>query len=385
MRFLLFATAALAAAPVGAQDHSAHGSHQHGTEPEQSEPDTEVDHCAMGHLPPEKCPPKNEADPPESTDHSQHGEKGQTEHSEMAHGGMDHAEMDHSQHQQGAETDEGGMDHSQMDHSQMDHSAHGGSVDKSAPGAAPETAVPDRAFDGPRHAADAIWGENAMAPSRRNLARENGGMRTGMVMLERIEARIAADSGEDGYLWDAQAFYGGDINRFVLKTEGEGEFGGELEEAEIQALYSRAIGPFFDFQAGVRFDPEPDTRGHLVVGIQGLAPYMFKIDSALFLSDRGDLTARIEGEYDQRITQQLILQPRIEIELAAQDIPEREIGAGVTSIEPGLRLRYEFQPEFAPYIGIEYEVALGETADIARASGEDPDRLKILVGLRAWF
>ena len=224
-----------------------------------------------------------------------------------------------------------------------------------------------------------------MAPSRDNLARENGGMRTGSVLIERLEARIAADGGEDGYVWDAQAFYGGDINRFVLKTEGEGEFGGELEDAEIQALYSRAIGPFFDLQAGVRFDPEPDARGHLVVGVQGLAPYMFHVDGALFLSDRGDLTARLEGEYDQRITQRLIVQPRLEVELSAQDIPERGIGAGITKIEPGVRLRYEIEREFAPYVGIEYEAALGETADIVRAAGEDPDGLKVMIGLRAWF
>jgi copper resistance protein B len=224
-----------------------------------------------------------------------------------------------------------------------------------------------------------------MAPSREALARENGGMKTGMFMVERLEARIPAEGGEEGYLWDAQGWYGGDLNRLVIKSEGEGEFGGSVEDAEIQALYSRAIGPFFDLQAGVRLDLEPDTRTHAVIGVQGLAPYMFHVDAAAFLSDRGDLTARIEAEYDQKITQRLILQPRMEMELAAQDIAERGIGAGLTKIEPGLRLRYEIAREFAPYIGIEYEAKLGETADIARAGGEDPDGFKLLVGLRAWF
>ena len=339
-------------APLAAQDHSSHG----------SEPQPEMDHCAMGHLPPEQCPPKDEHD---------------------GHDAMDHGSMDHSGH--GDDKQDEHADQSTMDHGAMDHSQHGATADKSVPGAAPEDAVPARAFEGPRHAADAIWGADAMAPSRENLARENGGMRTGSVLIERLEARIAADGDEGGYVWDAQAFYGGDINRFVLKTEGEGEFGGELEDAEIQALYSRAIGPFFDLQAGVRFDPEPDARGHLVVGVQGLAPYMFHVDGALFLSDRGDLTARLEGEYDQRITQRLIVQPRLEVELSAQDIPERGIGEGITKIEPGVRLRYEIEREFAPYVGIEYEAALGETADIARAAGEDPDGLKFVFGLRAWF
>ncbi|WP_394731231.1 copper resistance protein B [Altererythrobacter sp. GH1-8] len=360
MRLLLFASAAVVAAPSSAQDHAGHG-HGHS----QASEAAPMDHCAMGHLPPEQCPPKAE-NSDEHAGHEGHGEPtGAEDHSQ-------HQQMDHSQHQS-------------MDHSQMDHSSHAMSADKSVPGAAPESAIPARAFEGPRHAADAIWGEAAMTPSRAQLARENGAMKTGMVMIERLEARIPVEGGETGYVWDAQAWYGGDINRFVLKTEGEGEFGGTPEDAEVQALYSRAIGPFFDLQAGVRFDPEPDTRTHAVIGVQGLAPYMFHVDGALFLSDRGDLTARVEAEYDQKITQALILQPRIEVEAAAQNIPEREIGAGLTKIEPGLRLRYEFVPEFAPYIGIEYEAKLGETADIARAEGKDPDGFKFLIGLRAWF
>ncbi|AOL22103.1 copper resistance protein B [Erythrobacter litoralis] len=346
MRLAWLACTALFAGPLGAQDHGGHGA------PPAAKAQ-EMDHCAMGHLPPEQCPPK------EGT------ERGEADHS--AHGGA-----------RGMEQDKPKMPG-------MDHSSHGASPDKTVPGAAPEDAVPPRALEGPRHAADAIWGAEAMAPARKTLARENGGFRTGMVMIERLEARIPADGGEDGYLWDAQAFYGGDINRFVLKTEGEGEFCGSLENAEAQALYSRAIGPFFDLQAGIRIDDAPDTRAHLVAGIQGLAPYMFELDAALFLSTEGDLTARIEAEYDQRITQLLIVQPRIEVELSAQDIPERGIGAGLTTIEPGVRLRYEFLREFAPYLGIEYEVRTGRTADIARAAGEDPDGLKLLIGLRAWF
>ena len=359
IRVALLAGSMLAASPLAAQDHSAHG--------EKPPAKPVMDHCAMGHLPPDQCPPKGKPQPaPEP---------------EMNHCAMGHLPPEQCPPKDRIEEDKpmaGGM-------AGMDHGSHAGMTDKSVRGAAPEKAIPARAFDGPRHAADAIWGSEAMEPSREQLARENGGMTTGMILIERLEARIATDGGEDGYLWDAQGWYGGDINRFVLKTEGEGEFGGKLEDAEIQTLYSRAIGPFFDLQAGVRFDPEPDSRTHLVVGVQGLAPYMFHVNGALFLSDRGDLTARIEAEYDQKITQRLILQPRIEAEFSAQDFPERAIGAGITKVEPGLRLRYEIVPEFAPYVGIEYEAKLGETADIARANGEDPDRLKAVIGLRAWF
>ncbi len=327
----------------------------------------------MGHLPPEQCP-GGDAEGSEGSEGSEDGHD--HAHSEGAQDDAhaDYAEMDHSQ-----------MDHSQVDHSQMNHGSHMSQRSDAAPGAAAESAVPARAFEGPRHAADAIWGAQAMASSRTQLARENGGMRNGSVLFERLEARLAADGGEDGYLWDLRAFYGGDVHRLVIKSEGEGEFGGAVEDAEIQALYSLAVGPFFDLQAGVRLDLEPRTHGHLVIGVEGLAPYMFHVDGAVFVSDRGDLTARMETEYDQRITQRLFVQPRIEIELSAQDIAEREIGAGITKIEPGVRMRYEFKPEFAPYIGLEYEAALGKTADIIRADGDDPNGVKILIGLRTWF
>src|SRR3546814_2812086 len=102
------------------------------------------------------------------------------------------------------------------------------------------------------------------------------------------------------------------IDKLWVKTEGEGAFDERLEEAEVQALWSHAITPWFDVQAGARYDfrPEPE-RGHLVLGVQGLAPYFFEIDAAAFLSDEGDLTGRVEAEYDQLLTQKLILQPQI--------------------------------------------------------------------------
>ena len=267
-------------------------------------------------------------------------------------------------------------DHTMNAMPMMDHSAHQvGEVPKGPP--------PPQAFEGPRHAADLIFGAERMAAARAENHATHGDIATGTLMVERLEARVA--KGEDAFLWDLQGWYGGDIDKFVLKSEGEGELGGSVEDAELQALWGHAIGPFFDLQAGARVDLEPETRSHLVLGVQGLAPYMWHVDGALFLSDRGDITARIEGEYDQKITQALILQPRVELELAAQDIPERGIGAGLTKIEPGLRLRYEIAREFAPYLGVEYEAKLGETADLAREEGEDAAGFKLLAGIRAWF
>lgn len=248
----------------------------------------------------------------------------------------------------------------------------------------PEAPLPPAAFSGPRHAADELFDPAAMAGAREELRAEQGGLRTYRVMIDQLEARI--HDGRDGYLWDAQGWYGGDINKLWIKTEGEGSFDEETEEAEVQALWSRAVTPWFDVQAGLRYDFRPDPeRGHLVLGLQGLVPYQFEVDAAAFVSDEGDVSARFEAEYDLLITQRLILQPRAEVNLAAQEVRELGVGSGINDVELGLRLRYEFAREFAPYVGVEWERKLGATADFARDEGESVDDLFFVTGVRIWF
>lgn len=297
------------------------------------------------------------------------------DHSQMDHSQMDHGQMDSPS----APRMTGNIDPSQVDHSQMDH----GAMDRMDVTPTVETPPPAEAGSGPARAADAIWGADAMRDSREALKHENGGQSFAWFQADRFEYR--ARDGSDGYLWDLQGYYGGDIDKFWFKSEGEGSFGDKPESAEVQALWSHAITPWFDLQAGVRHDFAGPDRTHAVIGIQGLAPYLFELDAAAFLSNKGDVTARIEGEIDQRITQRLILQPRGELNLSAQDIPVLGIGAGIDSVELGVRLRYEIAREFAPYVGIEQEWKLGKSADYARAAGEDPSVTNYVVGVRFWF
>lgn len=262
---------------------------------------------------------------------------------------------------------------------------HAGHQMPAAPAAPPVAPPPPAALEGPEHAADTVFDANAMEAIRELVRAEHGDTRTGRFSIDRLEA--AFRGGRDGFEWDdVQYWYGTPLDRLWLKSRGEGTFGEGIEEAEIQALWSHALNPWFDLQTGIRADfrDGPD-RAYLVLGIQGLAPYWFELDGAAFLSEKGDLTGRIEAEYDQRITQRLILQPRAEVELSAQDVPELGLGSGLTGIEAGLRLRYEFVPEFAPYVGVQYERVFGDTARFARAAGEDVGGFSFVVGLRAWF
>lgn len=253
-------------------------------------------------------------------------------------------------------------------------------------GSAPPVAPPPaEAFSGPEHAAATIFDPELFERKRQaRLIEEHGGYVTGMFLADQLEYR--ARDGSDGYAWDVQAWYGGDYDKLWLKSEGEGAFGESPEQAEVQALYSRAIDPWFNLQAGLRHDFRPDPeRTYLVLGIQGLAPYWFEVGGSMFFSDKGELTARFEAEYDQRITRKLVLQPSVEFDVSAQDMPELGVGSGLSTAEAGLRLRYEFVPEFAPYVGVQYERAFGDTADFRRAGGEAVGGWSVLFGIRSWF
>ena len=234
------------------------------------------------------------------------------------------------------------------------------------------------------HYADRQFAPAEMARARHEMMREEGGRNLSRIMFNLAEVQIR--DGKDGYRWDGEGWFGGDINRLTVKTQGEGAFHEGVDSAEVQVLYSRAVGPFFNLQAGVRHDFQPSpTRTYATVGFEGLAPYWFEVEGALFLSNKGDVLGRLEGYYDQRLTQRLILQPRVELNLSAQDVPENRLGAGLTNAELGLRLRYEISRQFAPYVGVSYDAKTGRTADFARAAGKKPTSTSAVAGVRFWF
>ncbi|NOZ09662.1 MAG: copper resistance protein B [Gammaproteobacteria bacterium] len=203
------------------------------------------------------------------------------------------------------------------------------------------------------------------------------------VRTDQFELRDA--QGGDRFVWDAQAWVGYDLKKIWIKTEGE-RAAGNTEEAEIQFLYSQSIAKYWDLQAGWRRDirPEPN-RDWAVFGVQGLAPYFFEVDAALFVGTDGRTAARLEAEYEFLITQRLILTPDIEFNLYGKDDPVIGVGSGLSDMELGLRLRYEIRREFAPYVGVNWIKKFGGTADLARVAGEPSEDLQWVAGIRVWF
>ena len=204
-----------------------------------------------------------------------------------------------------------------------------------------------------------------------------------MVLIDQLEIR--STDGPDPFVLDGQLWIGKDLNKLWIKTEVE-RVDGETEEAELQALYSRAIAPYWDAQIGWRrdFRPKPE-RDWLAIGVQGLAPYFFEVDAALFIGESGRSAARLEAEYEFMFSQRLILSPEIEVNFYGKDDPAIGIGSGLSDIELGLRLRYEIRREFAPYVGINWSRKFGQTADYAKTAGNDIKDTQIVAGVRIWF
>lgn len=206
------------------------------------------------------------------------------------------------------------------------------------------------------------------------------------VLFDQLE--YAPGPSEGPISLEATSWIGGDIDRLWLRAEGEQSTLEGEGEAELEALYGRLITPFFDAVAGARLDTrwgeDSATRGFLAVGLQGLAPYSFEVEPTLYVSQAGDVSARFEAAYSFFFTQRLILEPEVEVSAALQEVPEWGIGPGVNGLDLGLRLRYEVRRKFAPYLGYSWHWTFGETADFARAAGEDTSSGAFVFGVRLW-
>lgn len=333
-------------------------------------------------------------DAPEAMDHSEHMmDTEQMDHSghtmdsdEMDHSGhtIDSEEMDHSGHNMDSgETDnsEHMMDSEEMDHSghtmdsdEMDHSEHAGHATATA-----ETA-PAAGDDGLRDPHAYAEGEDFGPLGQIHLADQHN---FGAVLVHRLEAVKTDDN--SWFAFEGQGWYGRTYDRANLKLEGEVD-DGKFHELRTELLWSHAVAPFWDSQLGVRFDSGEDPdRTWAAIGIQGLAPYWFHVDATFYVGEHGDTAGRIAAEYDLLFTQRLILQPKIEANLYGQNDEVRETGSGLSHLSVGLRLRYEFTRQFAPYVGVEWGGQYGGTADYAREANSPTNETSWVVGVHMWF
>nr|WP_275548147.1 copper resistance protein B [Xanthomonas arboricola] len=317
----------------------------------------------------------------------------------MHHAGMQHADVQHAAHQASANpqldhtrqsqadsdhdaTDHASMQHGQqhgaMDHSDMDHAPHAGAVTQT-PASPPTGALPRTPI--PEPTAEEIAA--AFAPLQHHAMHAPG--INHYVLLDRLEAfDTTRGSGQD---WEARAWIGGDTDRLWLRSEGERQ-DGRTQAASVEALYGHAISPWWDLLVGARQDIGADEhRSWAAFGVQGLAPYKFETEATLYVgSGSGSRAAlRLEGEYEVLLTNRLILQPRVEADIALTDDDRRGVGSGLEQVEAGLRLRYEITRRFAPYIGWVHSRSFGDTARRAAIDDEPARDSRFVAGVRIWF
>ena len=221
--------------------------------------------------------------------------------------------------------------------------------------------------------------QRSFHPSRRRTERPHFLTSRGMRMRDRAwhsfvlfdQLEWQSNAGGSAFNVDTRGWVGRDRDRVWFRAEGDGEDGG-VGEAEAHVLYGRQFSRWWDVVAGVRQDFEPGpSRTWAAVGVQGLAPYWFEVELTGYVGASGRTHLRGEVEYELLLTNRLVLQPLLEVDLYGKSDPERGIGAGLSTTDVGLRLRYEFKREFAPYIGVTWNNKWGQTGDFAKAAGED--------------
>ena len=286
--------------------------------------------------------------------------------------------QDHSEHQaQPSAAHEGhdemkppptstGNEHAQHE---VDHSQH-----QSTDNAATAPHIPP---DPPLHAMRDMSEEEMI-----ELMEMNDNHAFGMLRADSFEWRDTDDG--DVFSWDVQGWYGGDYTKLWLETEGEAHEGDV--ESRNELLIDRVVARWWSVQAGVRHDSgEGPSRNWVAFGVQGLAPYWFEVEATAYIGDEGRTALRVSAEYELLLTQRLVLQPEIELDVYGEADEENLIGSGLSDAEVALRLRYEVRREFAPYVGASWQRRFGDTAELVQAAGHDRSELQWLAGARWWF
>ncbi|WP_109125087.1 copper resistance protein B [Dyella sp. C11] len=224
-----------------------------------------------------------------------------------------------------------------------------------------------------------------MTPSQMNaMMQMDDNASLGMFMLDRLE-RSRSTGGDYAISWEAEGWYGNPIDRVWLKTEGERTSDG-TEDGRLELLWSHAWSSFWDGQLGVRQDfGRGPNRQWLAAGVEGLAPCWFETQATFYVGEEGRTALRLETSYDMRFTQRLILTPQIELNVYGKDDPQRGVSSGLSDVQAGLRLRYEFSRKLAPYVGVDWMRRFGNASDVPGMPVWHARETTWVAGVRIWL
>ncbi len=170
---------------------------------------------------------------------------------------------------------------------------------------------------------------------------------------------------------------GTDENKIFIKVHAD-KAESQQTEYDAKLLYSRNVADFWDVQAGMRYRNEPNReidqdQVDAVFGLHGMAPYFFETDAYLYIGQDRQVSFNLETERDLLLTQKLIIQPYLDINVVLSDDSNYAKKTGLNSVQVGLETRYEINKKVMPFIDVAYGYNKGiqETAWQKSSSSEN--------------
>ena len=236
------------------------------------------------------------------------------------------------------------------------------------------------------HDMSSMQGGNAPADARNpdysqgRVSSHTGTMHNHAAWSVRINQLEQLKDDENTTVSEGVAWYGSDSQRLRLTWDIEHNQQGSHQD--ISLAWQKPLDSFWNYEWGVAYQAE---QTWLKVNINGLMPYKFEVDGSLLLDEQGHSMLILEGDYDLRFTQRLVLQPSLKTTLNGKEHAQHQQGSGLAELQTGLRLRYDVTRRFAPYLGIQQHDFLGKTADLRAQQGQTNHETTWLAGVRWWF
>ncbi|WP_122902588.1 copper resistance protein B [Acinetobacter sp. B51(2017)] len=179
---------------------------------------------------------------------------------------------------------------------------------------------------------------------------------------------LVNNEGEKALKSEFETRIGTDENKLFIKVHANKQ---ESHNAHYDAkiLYSRMILDFWDAQLGTRYrseniegnDHHQDNEEYIdaVIGLHGMAPYFFETDAYAYVGKDRYIGFSLKTERDFLMTQKLMIQPYLELDLIFNDETKYAKKTGLNRAMAGIETRYEISKKVMPYLNVVYQYSKG--------------------------
>lgn len=218
-------------------------------------------------------------------------------------------------------------------------------------------------------------------------AKEHGGQ---TYQLTTVESKWVQDKDGHGAVQSEwETWFGGDINKVFFRASMDKA---ESKDANYSSelLYSRNIADFWDVQAGVRYRYQAEKtkdqeQVDAVLGFYGMAQYFFETEAYLYAGQDERVSLSLHSERDVLLTQKLIVQPHIGVDVVLSDQSKYAEKKGLSSISAGVETRYEISKKVMPFVDISYQYQQGAKETPWQSATDSKKETYYAAGVRVKF